>query len=678
MIRYLWLACLLLLVTPIKSENIDSLRVSLGKAATARDSNGYYTACYNLISGLYETDRRDEALIEAQKAIAYFNKEKDKTHKVNLLVLVAEKSRLFGHYDAALKYFAEAAHCGDISDMDNMESYIFSRMAAVYFEQNKYQLTDAYIDSSQRVLKPGRNEHILISNLEILGASQRAQGHYQKAIDYFRKALNKIPDESFISMEANLYNNLAKTYLAMQDFPNALSYSLKANEASVKIHSKILLESAAECLAKAYAGTGHYKLAYQYLEIKENLKWQRYAEARDRLIADMNAQYESGKKEARIAEQTYLIGQEKRENNFLITGIILVVLILGYVFFTQWKLKKVNRLLFLKNEETNRQSNDLEIQNQELHKLSDFKETITGMVIHDLKNPLNTMINLEHVEKNPEKAMLIIEKNGRVMLNMVMNILDVYKYENTSLIIKAEAANINKIIREACNDVRLLATEKDLHINIIANAGFTILADSELVQRVFSNLLANAIKFSKSGDSIDITFTEAEHGWLKVEITDKGDGIDPTILPVIFDKFAQAAKKKSGLAGSTGLGLAFCKMVVEAHGGKIGVTSEQGAGSVFWFTLPFINNPESIDLPAKNLYIPIIIEKLQLNSTTLRELAPYLVKLRKLEIYAVSEIHDCLKTIPASKDAYIQRWKDEVYQAVYTMNGTYYHSLINQ
>ncbi len=713
MFRYLLLASLLLLGTLIKGENTDSLRISIEKAVTAKEkipalvilskywtannsdsaifystklqqvalqaqhNEGYYWGSYNLVSALYETDRREEALVQGQKAIAHFDKKAVKAYKVNLLVLVAEKSRIFGHYEAAIRYFGEASHC-DISDMDNMEAYIFSRMAAVWFELEKYQLVEAYIDSSQRVLKPGRNERISISNLEIMGASQRKQGHYQKAIGFFQEALKKITDTSFILIEANLYNNLSQTYMAMNDFPNALSCAVKSNEAAAKAQNKIQLESAAECLAKAYSATGNYKQAYKYLEIQQNLKWHRFAEDRDILIADMNAQYESGKKESRIAEQIYQIGLEKRENNFLTAGIILVVLLLGYVFFTQLKLKKVNRLLFVKNEEISRQANDLEIQNQKLHELSDFKETITGMVVHDLKNPLNTIINIGHIEKNPDKAKLIIEKNGRAMLNLVMNILDVYKYENSALKIKEETTNINKIATEACNEMQLLAQEKKLSIRLIAVNEFIITAEGELVQRVFSNLLSNAIKFSESGENIDITIGESEPGWLKVEVADKGHGIDPTILPVIFEKFAHTVHKKSGLAGSSGLGLAFCKMVVEAHGGKIGATSEKGAGSVFWFTLPFANKTGSADLSTENQYIPNKTKKLQLSKTALEELAPFLSKLMNLEVYAVSEIHACLKTIPLSKNVDIQLWKDEVYQAVNTMNGKYYQSLTNQ
>jgi signal transduction histidine kinase len=714
MFRLIWLVCLLLLTDQIKSQNPDSLRISIEKTEAAKDkipalillsqywiahnsdsaiyyseklqqvslaaqdTEGYFQGCYNLVSALYETDRRKDALVEAQKAIAYFDKKADKSHKVNLLVLVAEKSRIFGHFEAAIKYFREAVHCGDISDMDNMEAYIFSRMAAVWFEIGKYQLAEAYSDSSQRVLKPELNESISISNLEIMGASQRNQGHYQKAINYFQEALKKITDTSFILIEANLYNNLSKTYLAMNDFQNALSYALKSDEAAGKAQNKIQIEAAAECLAKTYAATGNYKQAYNYLEIQQILKWKRNAETQSRLVAEMNAQYESGKKEARIAEQNYMIIQEKKQKNLLSAGMALVFLILVYVVFTQIKLKKVNRLLFLKNEEINSQAEELDNKNQQLHKLSDFKETMTGMVIHDLKNPLNTLINIDHVEKNPEKARIIVEKNGRAMLQMVMNILDVYKYENSALKIRKESTNIKKIAEDACNDVRLLCHDKKLYINIITNTIFILVVDIELVQRVFSNFLSNAIKFSKCGGNIDIIFSEAEPGWLKVEIADSGEGIDQNILPTIFDKFTQSEAKKSGLAGSTGLGLTFCKMVIEAHGGNIGVISEKGAGSVFWFTLPLVKKIEIVDSRAESQQILGKTSNLNLNSATFLELAPYLSKLRKMEVYSVSEIHACLKTIPKSENAEVQLWKEEVYQAVNSMNSCYYHTLINK
>ena len=274
MLRWIGIACFLLLAAQIKGENLDSLRISVAKALTAKDkipalitlsqywasknsdsaiyystklqqvalkakhSEGYYWGSFNLVSALYETDKREAALVQGQKAIAYFDIKEFKTYKVNLLVLIAEKSRILGHYEAAIKYFREALHC-DISDMDNMEAHIFSRIAAILFETDRYQLAEAYIDSSQRILKSGGDESISISNLETMGASQRNQGHYQKAIDYLQEALKKITDESFILIEANLYSNLSKTYMAMNDFQNALSCALKSDEVAWKAQNKI-------------------------------------------------------------------------------------------------------------------------------------------------------------------------------------------------------------------------------------------------------------------------------------------------------------------------------------------------------------------------------------------------------------------------------------------------------
>jgi signal transduction histidine kinase len=109
--------------------------------------------------------------------------------------------------------------------------------------------------------------------------------------------------------------------------------------------------------------------------------------------------------------------------------------------------------------------------------------------------------------------------------------------------------------------------------------------DPALIRRVVGNLLGNALKFTPASGSITLTVTRVD-GRPFIEVADTGPGIPPDFIGRVFDKFSQAGEGRAKKRYSTGLGLAFCKLAVEAHGGTIGVASEVGAGSRFTFQLP--------------------------------------------------------------------------------------------
>ena len=109
--------------------------------------------------------------------------------------------------------------------------------------------------------------------------------------------------------------------------------------------------------------------------------------------------------------------------------------------------------------------------------------------------------------------------------------------------------------------------------------------DGDVVRRVVDNLVANGLKHTPAGASLQVTVEKLAEG-SKISMFDSGPGIPPEYLERIFEKFNQVENRISGKYHSTGIGLSFCKMAVEAHGGVIGVESELGQGSTFWFTLP--------------------------------------------------------------------------------------------
>ena len=148
-----------------------------------------------------------------------------------------------------------------------------------------------------------------------------------------------------------------------------------------------------------------------------------------------------------------------------------------------------------------------------------------------------------------------------------------------------ETACVTEVAREAVAQMSRLAEQKRVGLRC---AGEDVVAevDRGLFERVIKNLLSNAIKACEAGDGIEVRVLEAE-GRARVEVEDTGRGIDAEYLEKIFEKFTQSGKGiDGGVSASSGVGLAFCKLAVQEHGGEIGVRSEPGKGSVFWLEIP--------------------------------------------------------------------------------------------
>ncbi|MDR4988966.1 MAG: ATP-binding protein [Bacteroidales bacterium] len=117
-------------------------------------------------------------------------------------------------------------------------------------------------------------------------------------------------------------------------------------------------------------------------------------------------------------------------------------------------------------------------------------------------------------------------------------------------------------------------------------ADFLLNVDPEIVKRVMVNIVTNAIKFSDPGGHMNLLAETAGPSVAKIIIEDEGKGIPAEHLPFVFDKYFQGSSRRTGYEVSTGIGLTFCKMAVNAHGGEIGAIAGKDRGTSFWFTLP--------------------------------------------------------------------------------------------
>ena len=302
---------------------------------------------------------------------------------------------------------------------------------------------------------------------------------------------------------------------------------------------------------------------------------------------------------------------------------------------------------------------------------------MNSFLVHDLKNPLNAIINFDP-RQSSEHQIEVLKHSGKQMLNIVMNLLDISKYENKTMKVSAENVSLTEIINKAYTDIEYLAERKNIRLKINYPTDFVVQVDPEMIERVFVNLFSNAIKFSSTGDTIKVFAEQVNQTSLKVMIKDNGIGIPAEHLPIIFDKFTQVHEKKSGIARSTGIGLTFCKMAVEAHAGEIGVDSVAGQGASFWFTLPLAESQNEMKKKSADVSESLVkFSKLQLSEKEIDLLMPHCELLRKLHIYQISDVKDIVHAIDVQGSANIGAWKSELLKALSECNEVRYNELIN-
>ena len=229
--------------------------------------------------------------------------------------------------------------------------------------------------------------------------------------------------------------------------------------------------------------------------------------------------------------------------------------------------------------------------------LEQMREDLTSMIVHDLKNPLAGVIGFAEIMLNRSRKKGIndfeqflgsILQQANTMHDMVNNILEVHKMEDGTMEVEKEIAEFSDIIVRAVQQVEVSAKQKHITIRSDLPEDFpTIFVDQAKIVRLFANILSNGIKYTPEQGSI-LIHTSIQRDAILTGITDTGQGIPSEYLDTIFDRFSQVNRKKQGKAASVGLGLYFCKLVVEAHGGKIWAESDEGKGSSFYFTIPHL------------------------------------------------------------------------------------------
>jgi len=241
--------------------------------------------------------------------------------------------------------------------------------------------------------------------------------------------------------------------------------------------------------------------------------------------------------------------------------------------------------------ELRRQKLALQENYRQLRKLEQLRQDLTHMIIHDMNTPLMVIrgylelletSEAETLSKSGKKYITEASNGTRRLISMTQEMLVVSKLEAGQLQLYPEPLDLVALVRKLVLTTNQLQNSQQVQVKT-APATLTVSADRELLERVLQNLLNNALKFSPETAVVHLAIIATEKQ-ARIEVSDSGSGIAPEFHQKIFEKFGQVetGNKRRG----SGLGLAFCKLAVAAHGGEIGVESGLNQGSNFWFTLP--------------------------------------------------------------------------------------------
>ena len=237
---------------------------------------------------------------------------------------------------------------------------------------------------------------------------------------------------------------------------------------------------------------------------------------------------------------------------------------------------------------------EIEEKGRELESANQHKSEFLANMSHELRTPLNAILGyteliLDNIYGDvPEKIQEILErleKNGRHLLNLINDVLDLSKIEAGQLTLSLNEYSMGDVIQTVSTSVEALAAEKDLDLKVEVSKDLTIgKGDEQRIAQVILNLVGNAIKFTDEGE-VKIEVTVSNETFL-VSVHDTGPGVTEADQQKIFDEFQQADGSSTRKKGGTGLGLSISKKIVDMHGGRIWVESTLGKGSTFRFTLP--------------------------------------------------------------------------------------------
>lgn len=229
------------------------------------------------------------------------------------------------------------------------------------------------------------------------------------------------------------------------------------------------------------------------------------------------------------------------------------------------------------------------------------KQEFVAMVSHDLRTPLTSIQGFlalldtgmyGDLNEYGRESRTLADDNVRRLIALINDLLDIEKLESGNLQMEIGQTSLAEVFTRSVNSVAGFASLHHVEIEVVPTT-VSIMADPDRLVQVMVNLISNAVKFSPENGHVAVAVEDMED-WTRITVRDSGCGVPKQFHNAVFERFQQVSIADAKLKGGSGLGLAICKAIVEGHQGVIGVDSEEGEGSTFWFKIPKTRLPVAL------------------------------------------------------------------------------------
>lgn len=529
---------------------------------------------------------------------------------------------------------AESEERSDI----NQASYFYNKAANTYWALNDLENAKALFKKAlQMAEKIGNHNAIYILNTN-LGLINTETTTFQEALEHFVKAgesaqqLNRKQDyATSLLNQANVLYEIEKFDDAIELLANAESIAQEANDSRMlrntysifaKVYDKLNMREESTKYFNLFAALTR-KIQQEEIQRKEDEAKQMVSQATTR-VREVEAEKQATERELverdmelvqkqRMLEETEQITREQlmqidllnkeRElqqaiishhnqmRNIYLGVIVLILMFSAYIMYSYNEKKKANHLLQQKNTEISRQNLEIQEQAQQLRELNNLKDKLFSIISHDLRSPLGSLITLLNLTQEGyftadgfKDVIDELSKNVGYTSELLENLLRWAQSQMQGLKVVPSTFNIREVAEDKLRLYQEQAQNKGITLKNQIDPQMVVYADSAMIELVFRNLIANAIKFCDKGSVVTTTASHS-NGMVMVSVSDTGKGISSENLKKLFGREIFSTRGTSNEKG-TGLGLLLCKDFVTLNGGEIWAKSVEGVGSEFFFTLP--------------------------------------------------------------------------------------------